>query len=106
MNTLLCGLSLCIQGTSLFFVFTAQTLRFIPVHTGNIIRCPLNPALKTVYPCAYREHAFINQPTNFAIGLSLCIQGTSERFTEIVPDERFIPVHTGNIMMHPNSYTV
>ena len=51
-------------------------MRFIPVHTGNILTVVPSISLKAVYPCAYREHAgwFANKL-----------------------QYRFIPVHTGNI---------
>ena len=50
------GLSLCIQGTCLIMFNASDSVRFIPVHTGNIIEVlPVMPPV---------------------VGLSLCIQGT------------------------------
>ena len=51
------GLSLCIQGTSIYPQFPKCIWRFIPVHTGNIIYVCWRPLFNSVYPCAYREHA-------------------------------------------------
>ena len=50
------GLSLYIQGTSLSFIVAASSMRFIPVHTGNIIILELGVVMPAVYPCTYREH--------------------------------------------------
>ena len=57
--SVLCGLSLCIQGTYLYTDWKKQPVRFIPVHTGNIITIFECLPTSTVYPCAYREHEFI-----------------------------------------------
>ena len=53
--------------------------------------------LNPVYPCAYREHIYLDNIFYLKCGLSLCIQGTCNlgRFVCIL--RRFIPVHTGNI---------
>ena len=50
--------------------------RFIPVHTGNIVR--VEPILidSAVYPCVYREHILLITQDVIKNGLSLCIQGT------------------------------
>ena len=70
------GLSLCIQGTCLIMFNASDSVRFIPVHTGNILVIGTVRLRLPVYPCAYREHIFF-QFINFSInGLSLCIQGT------------------------------
>ena len=56
----LIGLSLCVQGTSHAGTEPANSIRFIPVCTGNILlECATNPWL-TVYPCVYREHTNYN----------------------------------------------
>ena len=72
-----CGLSLCIQGTCAWFSWHGYDVRFIPVHTGNILGLCLRSGERAVYPCAYREHVVIINPIYLLI--------------------RFIPVHTGNI---------
>ena len=72
------GLSLCIQGTWVW-------LRS-------------HQSLRTVYPCAYREHVNFIKWWRKHSGLSLCIQGTFFIFSRIAPPNRFIPVHTGNIL--------
>ena len=93
------GLSLCIQGTSHIKPHNKKRERFIPVHTGNIPVLPQQFWMIPVYPCAYREH----MPAQFRVvqtsGLSLCIQGTLNlpQFTKCT--KRFIPVHTGNIII-------
>ena len=112
------GLSLCIQGTWLnksrqlilitvypcvyrehdwkyhLFLFS---IRFIPVHTGNIKWFWLTTRAPSVYPCAYREHVIFPARVIAPRGLSLCIQGTYSFIEWVVINYRFIPVHTGNI---------
>ena len=56
--------------------------------------CPLPQA---VYPCVYREHAFLNVMPVVSGGLSLCIQGTCKPLLYQLSFVRFIPVYTGNI---------
>ena len=59
-----------------------------------------------VYPCAYREHHVpFHSPTNVG-GLSLCIQGTLSCAENIFKEKRFIPVHTGNIAVSPDSHFI
>ena len=94
------GLSLCIQGTWFTMKFVAFTLRFIPVHTGNMYFLYSPGHCPPVYPCAYREHPFSFIKKLRAFGLSLCIQGTCNLLTLFVTSIRFIPVHTGNILYH------
>ena len=91
------GLSLCIQGTLYIHCFLIALLRFIPVHTGNIMKSLFSFLYKSVYPCAYREHVSNRWTLNDFNGLSLCIQGTFsvKRHANLLL--RFIPVHTGNI---------
>ena len=67
------------------------------MHTGNILQIGFLPILTPVYPCAYREHAPPIKPAPINIGLSLCIQGTLKNKSNEEYEERFIPVHTGNI---------
>ena len=74
--TKVAGLSLCIQGTSNIYVYDNLVIRFIPVHTGNIVDADSKVMDNAVYPCAYREHSFTKSRSHKAIGLSLCIQGT------------------------------
>ena len=54
------GLSLCIQGTCKCANDSANTVRFIPVYTGNITGKVINFEESTVYPCVYREHTNYN----------------------------------------------
>ena len=72
--------------------------RFIPVHTGNMFRCGRIQCIYPVYPCAYREHMTKNYNIGNIRGLSLCIQGTWRIPFSMVPPDRFIPVHTGNMI--------
>ena len=51
---------------------------------------------ESVYPCAYREHTTVSINASLHCGLSLCIQGTHTDNFLIFPNQRFIPVHTGN----------
>ena len=76
--------------------------RFIPVYTGNILCLPKMHIVYAVYPCAYREHSLFAQNANIVRGLSLCIQGTSNRALSPSCFFRFIPVHTGNIFILKN----
>ena len=70
------GLSLCIQGTFEAEAVLFASIRFIPVHTGNIIFDEFSACSVPVYPCAYREHNTIIHKFPTPCGLSLCIQGT------------------------------
>ena len=70
------GLSLCIQGTPLFWTRPASPSRFIPVYTGNTFADIQNLRTGAVYPCVYREHLQITPLRSSQCGLSLCIQGT------------------------------
>ena len=93
------GLSLCIQGTLIFYELIAYFFRFIPVYTGN---APfLGRLLNTnpVYPCVYRER--VGSSFNIMIyhGLSLCIQGTPVERENEGSLCRFIPVYTGNALI-------
>ena len=92
------GLSLCIQGTLYIHCFLIALLRFIPVHTGNIMKSLFSFLYKSVYPCAYREHHTLKITHLNVDGLSLCIQGTCARLVMTLCEFRFIPVHTGNIV--------
>ena len=93
-----CGLSLCIQGTLWIPALANISLRFIPVHTGNILHA-LIPSLKnSVYPCVYREHAICVKSRYRHNGLSLCVQGTYRIHSNNSTNARFIPVCTGNIL--------
>ena len=93
------GLSLCIQGTLRMLAFLVLANRFIPVHTGNMILTKLTAPISAVYPCAYREHDTYAFPLTHECGLSLCIQGTSHPARSAQNPARFIPVHTGNIVL-------
>ena len=70
------GLSLCIQGTFEQGAIINLYDRFIPVYTGNIVRSIIWFVASAVYPCVYREHVCPCINNSFALGLSLCIQGT------------------------------
>ena len=97
----ICGLSLCIQGTCFWTRQVRYRTRFIPVHTGNIISPNIHAIHAPVYPCAYREHFFVNGIDFIINGLSLCIQGTLIQLLRTVQQHRFIPVHTGNMIPNP-----
>ena len=73
---LISGLSLCIQGTLICAEVVTRSVRFIPVHTGNIAVISNQNNNNTVYPCAYREHRALPAALKTRSGLSLCIQGT------------------------------
>ena len=91
------GLSLCIQGTSIFRMLIFDFLRFIPVYTGNIKKFIMLLFINAVYPCVYREHLTLVLHQHIANGLSLCIQGTLRYQYLYMRQVRFIPVYTGNI---------
>ena len=93
------GLSLCIQGTFIVCPKCKYCTRFIPVHTGNIFILKNIKWRVTVYPCAYREHENQTYDKASVYGLSLCIQGTSLHHQCLLHLCRFIPVHTGNILI-------
>ena len=93
------GLSLCIQGTLEIENIYSIKQRFIPVHTGNMWGRSIYTWWRTVYPCAYREHQSKSHQSYIFVGLSLCIQGTSSPIRKFVRFVRFIPVHTGNIVI-------
>ena len=93
------GLSLCIQGTWYKHIRFNSSPRFIPVHTGNICYFLPLSVFSPVYPCAYREHFSTLGIRVNASGLSLCIQGTSTIKISLPKNFRFIPVHTGNIVI-------
>ena len=70
------GLSLCIQGTLQYLIILRVNKRFIPVYTGNTLRCFYCNNARAVYPCVYREHSPDFVALRVITGLSLCIQGT------------------------------
>ena len=94
---LFAGLSLCIQGTSVYCWGSIGALRFIPVYTGNIFQNKIDCSSSPVYPCVYREHLKMLRIPNNKGGLSLCIQGTYWSPNLDPLTTRFIPVYTGNI---------
>ena len=71
-------------------------IRFIPVYTGNTIHRNSFSCLGSVYPCVYREHIQNRTRIRRTNGLSLCIQGTRRLPGKLEPENRFIPVYTGN----------
>ena len=79
-------------------IHLVSPFRFIPVHTGNIVVFMTLKVDLSVYPCVYREHGISECLPLVAIGLSLCIQGTSALLSVIVRVTRFIPVYTGNMI--------
>ena len=95
----LIGLSLCIQGTPSCAHSRTSCNRFIPVHTGNTVLVSSRATRPAVYPCAYREHAIRFWILANSAGLSLCIQGTYDQTNTKLYEDRFIPVHTGNIFI-------
>ena len=97
LENFLVGLSLCIQGTFMPDIIIFFFSRFIPVHTGNMIRRAWAAFCLPVYPCAYREHWLCSVNKRKLHGLSLCIQGTLWNQMIYRARGRFIPVHTGNI---------
>ena len=97
LDSLINGLSLCIQGTSRHQLVNIDSWRFIPVHTGNILHPNRKRFWNSVYPCAYREHIRNEINDQTINGLSLCIQGTLLLVGRYMAMIRFIPVHTGNI---------
>ena len=94
--SIVCGLSLCIQGTLWSFTFMINYPRFIPVYTGNTMGWRVKFDLSPVYPCVYREHVYFSMSVKKAHGLSLCIQGTLVSGLAKHEIVRFIPVYTGN----------
>ena len=96
----MCGLSLCIQGTSNTINSINETIRFIPVYTGNISAVAGINWASPVYPCVYREHIYLIYGVHCLSGLSLCIQGTYKLRNKFSIIFRFIPVYTGNILFN------
>ena len=94
----LSGLSLCIQGTYKFNETNLDTLRFIPVYTGNMVISTRKRRHQPVYPCVYREHYSTALLAASYSGLSLCIQGTFRFYLTVLYYQRFIPVYTGNMI--------
>ena len=94
------GLSLCVQGTYEILICSSIHSRFIPVCTGNIIGQKTIVFRHAVYPCVYREHYFCVRICFHLRGLSLCVQGTLKTSFGRDRSSRFIPVCTGNIMIH------
>ena len=90
------GLSLCIQGTPIGVKKAAQSLRFIPVYTGNSGKVKEIAEYCAVYPCVYRELRCPVPVISVKNGLSLCIQGTQKTMVYSDNIRRFIPVYTGN----------
>ena len=90
------GLSLCVQGTPRICNYQYQTIRFIPVCTGNTATFRPNRLIKSVYPCVYREHGSYIGLHGVNSGLSLCVQGTPPLAERKPMWTRFIPVCTGN----------
>ena len=95
-ETLVCGLSLCIQGTRQQGAELGSVLRFIPVYTGNSLGNVASHVDVPVYPCVYRELCSSLNREYLRCGLSLCIQGTLPRQEIEGRLCRFIPVYTGN----------
>ena len=90
------GLSPCIRGTPSLRWVDSFTMRFIPVHTGNMASLYSSYSSESVYPRAYGEHYAEGTNTGAPNGLSPCIRGTLLGEVPIVKVKRFIPVHTGN----------
>ena len=67
------------------------------MYTGNIETGNLGRLGNAVYPCVYREHVIRMEFIVDNTGLSLCIQGTFEKYGVTGEELRFIPVYTGNI---------
>ena len=76
------------------------------MHTGNINTMALTLLIITVYPCAYREHSYWLDVRLRVCGLSLCIQGTYPLAQNSHYNRRFIPVHTGNIVVKWSATTL
>ena len=49
------GLSLCIQGTLVYYYTNQMSSRFIPVYTGNSPFINSDKKKMSVYPCVYKE---------------------------------------------------
>ena len=56
-----------------------------------------------IYPCVYREHFRVVALNGNVYGLSLCVQGTHSRLKVHLKFCRFIPVCTGNAVIHPRT---
>ena len=76
------------------------------MHTGNIAPEVKFIGIDPVYPCAYREHCWRIKSNWHDYGLSLCIQGTFLDMFFNSAISRFIPVHTGNILLSLLSFVV
>ena len=73
------------------------------MYTGNTTLSLLHFALRSVYPCVYREHYISHVAPSTLTGLSLCIQGTLLKCRHYQSRWRFIPVYTGNTFSDINT---
>ena len=90
------GISLYLQGTLSDYSFCGLWFRYIPVPTGNSAIIPFSPDNFSVYPCTYRELASKNISSQNFLGISLYLQGTRKKESDMNFNERYIPVPTGN----------
>ena len=108
------GSSPCIRGTHVITLMACTYIRFIPVHTGNTFYQVIKGEFKTVHPRAYGEHDNKKITSSLNAGSSPCIRGTRKGVGIVIPNCRFIPVHTGNtnpiilvspyFPVHPRAY--
>ena len=90
------GISLYLQGTQNYIVQNKNTVRYIPVPTGNADIVPIPAGEKPVYPCTYRERLNELKRLEKLGGISLYLQGTHALPAIKELNERYIPVPTGN----------
>ena len=90
------GISLYLQGTLGTTKEQAQSIRYIPVPTGNSRSTPHLKVTPTVYPCTYRELSVITISISSFPGISLYLQGTLWYWSSRSDNRRYIPVPTGN----------
>ena len=99
-----CGSSPCIRGTLLSQHPCADSMRFIPVHTGNASRMYRWMSTPTVHPRAYGERRSSATTNIYNNGSSPCIRGTRLNLGSHCWIKRFIPVHTGNACCECSGY--
>ena len=90
------GISLYLQGTLGTTKEQAQSIRYIPVPTGNSRSTPHLKVTPTVYPCTYRELYDIDPVARITAGISLYLQGTRTLSMYSFLGYGYIPVPTGN----------
>ncbi len=84
------------RGTRLSFPVLVLRVRFIPVGTGNTVPMGVGVSFIAVHPRGHGEHHVNTEFVFYVNGSSPWARGTLARVAGVEPDQRFIPVGTGN----------